>query len=82
MLGATRRIAVAMVDQQHGFDRRLHDRRLVDQNTLASILGVSLGRVRELHREGKLPAYQVGSRLRFDVDECLDRLRVTQQETS
>lgn len=52
------------------------DLRLVDQYGLAAVLRVSPARVKALHEQGRLPAYRVGKRsLRFDVDECLNRLR-------
>lgn len=52
-------------------------KRLVDQHELADILGTTAARVRDLHRRGRLPAYAIGTnRFRFDVDECLARLRV------
>ena len=54
-----------------------HHKRLVDHFSLAAVLNVSPEKVKALHRAGVLPAYQTGPKqLRFDVEECLARLRV------
>lgn len=54
-----------------------NDKRLVDHFGLAAVLDVSPEKVKALHRAGVLPAYQTGPKqLRFDVEECLARLRV------
>ena len=52
-------------------------KQLVDAGVLAAILGVTTDTVNKLHREGRLPAYRAGKKqLRFDVEECLARLRI------
>ena len=52
------------------------DKRLVDRFGLAAVLHVSPAKVKAMHRAGVLPAYQTGPKqLRFDVEECLARLR-------
>jgi len=56
-------------------------RRLVDASELAAVLDVSPEMVKHLHRGGAIPAYRTGKRLRFDVDECLARLRVESNAT-
>lgn len=54
-----------------------NEMRLVDHRGLAAVLHVSPEKVKALHRAGVLPAYQTGPKqLRFDVEECLARLRV------
>lgn len=53
-----------------------HEKRLVDQHGLAAVLDVSPAKVKALHLAGVLPAYLIDKRLRFDVEECLARLRV------
>lgn len=60
-----------------------NDKRLVDHFGLAAVLGVSPEKVKSLHRAGVLPAYQTGPKqLRFDVEECLARLRVDAPSTA
>lgn len=55
----------------------LATRQLVDAAVLASILKVSVDAVNRMHRDGQLPAYRVGKKaLRFNVDECLAKLRI------
>ena len=52
-------------------------KQLVDAGVLAGILVVTVDTVNKMFRDGDLPAYRAGKRqLRFDVDECLKRLRV------
>lgn len=46
---------------------------LVDVNTTARVLGVSRTQVYALVRRGKLKPVRVGSRLRFRLDELLER---------
>lgn len=59
------------------------DKRLVDHFGLAAVLDVSPEKVKALHRAGVLPAYQTGPKqLRFDVEECLARLRVDAPSTA
>ena len=56
-----------------------NNKQLVDAGALAIVLGVTTDTVNKLHREGVLPAYRAGKKqLRFDVAECLARLRVDQ----
>jgi hypothetical protein len=58
-------------------------RHLVSAQGLAAILDIKVARVRSLYREGRLPGYLVGKKdLRFDVDECLSRLRADAAETT
>lgn len=53
------------------------ERRLVDAFGLAAVLGVSPAAVKRLHREGRIVGYRTGKRqVRYDVEECLQRLRV------
>jgi hypothetical protein len=60
-----------------------NDKRLVDHFGLAAVLDVSPEKVKALHRAGVLPAYQTGPKqLRFDVEECLARLRVDAPSTA
>lgn len=54
-----------------------NSKQLVDNGVLASILSTTTDTVNRLVRDGVLPAYRIGKRhLRFDPDECLERLRV------
>lgn len=58
-------------------DLDLTDKRLVDQHGLAAVLSVNSETVKRMHRDGVIPGYLVGkNRVRFDVAECLARLRV------
>jgi excisionase family DNA binding protein len=54
---------------------------LLSVNEVAGLLGVTRGTIyRRLIRDGELPAYRVGERLRFrpaDVDAYLERNRTT-----
>lgn len=51
-------------------------KQLVDAGVLARILGVTADLVNKMFQAGDLPGYRAGKRqIRFDVDECLARLR-------
>lgn len=53
------------------------NKQLVDAGALADILRTTTDNVNKLHRDGVLPAYRTGRKQRrFDVEECLARLRV------
>lgn len=55
------------------------DRRLLDVPAAAHFLGISERGLRRLVAASRLPAYRVGSQLRFDEQELRDALRTTRR---
>lgn len=83
--GTIRDSETARLAQRHGawhkrpsaMETEPREKRLVDHFGLAAVLDISPEKVKALHRAGVLPAYKTGPKqLRFDVEECLARLRV------